>query len=197
MYGAQTVIRTDHSPLTTLFKRANVSPCILRWALETQRYNVSIEYVRGTANIVADALSRDIVETTVGQPTHTEDEKMVAKIADSEWIEELRADDDFSEVVRSVEQGRYMEIRLPRHEKTLNTTDFVIEDDRLKLISVDGSLLDVIPKSRRHQLFMEAHEGTMAAHFSARELAAQLKKRVPGLACSRISSNGVGNVTAV
>ncbi|KAL6742132.1 hypothetical protein Aduo_015320 [Ancylostoma duodenale] len=183
VYGVRTVVRTDHSPLTTLFKRANVSPRILRWALEIQRYNVSIEYVKGTANLVADALSRGIAETSFGQPTHAEDERVVAKIGCSEWLAELRADDDFKAVVEAVEQGKYVEVKLPRHEKTLNTADFVIEDDRLKLIAVDGSLLDVIPKSKRHELFKEAHEGTLAAHFSARNLVAQLKKRVfwPGM----------------
>uniref|UniRef100_A0A7I4YM38 RNA-directed DNA polymerase n=1 Tax=Haemonchus contortus TaxID=6289 RepID=A0A7I4YM38_HAECO len=62
VYGVRTVVRTDHAPLKTLFKRANVSPRILRWALEIQRYDVVIEYIKGTANAVADALSRGIVK---------------------------------------------------------------------------------------------------------------------------------------
>ncbi|XGW19137.1 hypothetical protein V3C99_003171, partial [Haemonchus contortus] len=54
VYGLDVVIRTDHQPLTCLFKRTNISARVLRWALEIQNYKIKIEYVAGKANAVAD-----------------------------------------------------------------------------------------------------------------------------------------------
>ncbi|KIH51755.1 hypothetical protein ANCDUO_18151 [Ancylostoma duodenale] len=62
VYEVGTVFRTDNSPLTTLFTKVNVLP--------TQECALKIQFVKGTANIVVDAPSRDIVETTAEQPTH-------------------------------------------------------------------------------------------------------------------------------
>lgn len=36
IYGVRTIIRSDHAALTSLFKRTNVSPRVLRWALSLQ-----------------------------------------------------------------------------------------------------------------------------------------------------------------
>ncbi|KAK6047324.1 hypothetical protein COOONC_15171 [Cooperia oncophora] len=63
---------------------------------------------------------------------------------------------------------RQVEIRFPRYDKTLCSADFVIADGRLKPIGPDERLRDVVPNSRSHDLFMEAHHGTMAGHFGAR-----------------------------
>ncbi|KAL6723861.1 hypothetical protein Aduo_018820 [Ancylostoma duodenale] len=86
-YGMKVVTRTDHQPLLALFKRSNVSTRVLRWALEIQRYNVEIEYVKGLANQVADALSRGVSQV---QPstyeTCAEDEKVVATMATSDSV---------------------------------------------------------------------------------------------------------------
>ncbi|PIO59319.1 hypothetical protein TELCIR_19219 [Teladorsagia circumcincta] len=36
VYGVRTIVKTDNAPLTSLFKERNVSPRVLRWALEVQ-----------------------------------------------------------------------------------------------------------------------------------------------------------------
>ncbi|CAD6191013.1 unnamed protein product [Caenorhabditis auriculariae] len=38
--------------------RGELSPKVMRWALDVQRYQINLEYVKGKANVVADALSR-------------------------------------------------------------------------------------------------------------------------------------------
>lgn len=70
IYGFPTMVLMDHEPLTALFERNNVST-LLRWALEMQRYNLEIKYVKGKTNVVASyvkgkknvvALSRETAE---------------------------------------------------------------------------------------------------------------------------------------
>ncbi|XP_055527066.1 uncharacterized protein K02A2.6-like [Wyeomyia smithii] len=56
----KTTIRTDHKPLLTVFKKPLLSAPrrLQHMLLNLQRYNLSIEYVTGKENVIADALSR-------------------------------------------------------------------------------------------------------------------------------------------
>ena len=52
------VVFTDHNPLVFLKQIYNQNCRLMRWALFVQGYNLTIQHVKGTANVVADALSR-------------------------------------------------------------------------------------------------------------------------------------------
>lgn len=52
------VVFTDHNPLTFLSRMCNANQRLMRWALIVQEYNLDIRHLKGTENVVADALSR-------------------------------------------------------------------------------------------------------------------------------------------
>jgi hypothetical protein len=56
------VIFTDHNPLTFVHKMRNKNQRLMRWSLELQEHNIVIKHIKGRENIIADALSRVIVE---------------------------------------------------------------------------------------------------------------------------------------
>jgi len=58
IFGAQISVFTDHNPLKYLAECAPKSAKLTRWALAIQEYNVSINYIKGSANAIADGLSR-------------------------------------------------------------------------------------------------------------------------------------------
>lgn len=58
VFGRVVTVRTDHNPLVYLYRSASSSARLTRWALALQKYELEIEYIRGDANRVADALSR-------------------------------------------------------------------------------------------------------------------------------------------
>ena len=60
VYGYTAMVQTDHKPLVSVWKKSIVcnSPRLQRLLLRLSQYNVSIEYLKGKDNIVADALSR-------------------------------------------------------------------------------------------------------------------------------------------
>ncbi|KAF8373752.1 hypothetical protein PRIPAC_80181 [Pristionchus pacificus] len=62
IYGLRIVVKTDHLPLVTMFKRKNVSGRIMRWANELSSLNIEFRHVKGNENVVADALSRNPIE---------------------------------------------------------------------------------------------------------------------------------------
>ena len=58
LYGASTIVFTDHKPLRCLFTKQMNNTKIQRWAILLAEYGIRIEYVRGCRNIRADMLSR-------------------------------------------------------------------------------------------------------------------------------------------
>ena len=53
-------VYTDHNPLTFLKTMKNKNQRLLRWSLALQEYNLEIQHIPWSENVVADALSRCI-----------------------------------------------------------------------------------------------------------------------------------------
>ncbi|KAL6737984.1 hypothetical protein Aduo_011585 [Ancylostoma duodenale] len=185
VYGTEVVVKTDHLPLTALFKRSNVSGRVLRWALEIQQYNVEINYVKGKANPVADALSRGVLLTKEEVPqTCDENEKIVCTLQEppeqeSKWLALCKKDPEYSKILEWLRKGEMdHEIKLPRMKKSLAVADFCLADGDLQLITQDGEMVRVVPTEMRRQVVEEAHAGSMAGHFSKKKILQMLRKRV-------------------
>ncbi|EYC05726.1 hypothetical protein Y032_0080g1333 [Ancylostoma ceylanicum] len=180
VYGLRTIVRTDHQPLTCLFKRTNVSARVLRWALEIQKYRLEIEYVAGKANAVADALSRSAVNLEGEDPTIPANDMVICEVKceDSEWLKELRADEDFKQLIDDLEKHRDdKDVRLPRCSRKFRVADFLIDNGDLKMV-LENTTVRVVPKSQRRAVFEEAHRGAMAGHLNGRKLNRRLRKVV-------------------
>lgn len=57
LIASKWLFRTDHQAITYLFQAKDLSTRLLRWSLQLQEYDFTIEYVKGENNI-ADPLSR-------------------------------------------------------------------------------------------------------------------------------------------
>ncbi|XGW28157.1 hypothetical protein V3C99_008173, partial [Haemonchus contortus] len=183
VYGMHVIVRTDHLPLTVLFKRQNVSARVLRWALEVQQYKLSIEYVKGKANAVADALSRGLpADGKVDEVPNPGEDKIVCSVSEvegSEWLRELQNDEDYGRILESLRANRLdEEVKLSGMTKRLKVADFMVEEGALKLLQEDGTAVVVVPKSKRREVFDEAHGGCLAGHFSAKKMCRILGNRV-------------------
>nr|GEY10664.1 DNA-directed DNA polymerase [Tanacetum cinerariifolium] len=55
---SKTIVHTDHSALRHLFKKQDAKPRLIRWILLLKEFDIEIKDIKGTANIIADHLSR-------------------------------------------------------------------------------------------------------------------------------------------
>ena len=73
LYGKEFVIETDHQPLTCIRKSKVTNGRILRWALALQPYRFRIKVIKGTDNVGADYMSRNMEAAVVGLLSLTRD----------------------------------------------------------------------------------------------------------------------------
>ena len=84
--GYHFTVLTDHLALKWLYKIDNPSGLLARWAMKLSQWDFEIKYRKGADNMIADALSRQPVETCA-----------IEKDADQDWYQRrLRAIKDNS-----------------------------------------------------------------------------------------------------
>lgn len=62
LYGRPFKVRTDHKPLVYLFNMKDPSSRLMKFRLTLEEYNFEVEYVKGSDNVAADALSRITID---------------------------------------------------------------------------------------------------------------------------------------
>ncbi len=58
IYLSKIRVFMDHNPLHYIINSLPTSPRLCRWALALQRYDLDIQYIKGSENIISDCLSR-------------------------------------------------------------------------------------------------------------------------------------------
>ena len=128
--NGKVIIRTDHEPLKFIHKHKDSRGKIIRWLLEMESIDYTIEYVKGPENEAADALSRVIIEGV----DDYEDDDHIYKIEDSEqqycnWNKikaEQQNDQVLKYVIKRLSEGKEIRKGPFRNVKGLSVTDGIL-----------------------------------------------------------------------
>uniref|UniRef100_A0A7E4URW5 RNA-directed DNA polymerase n=1 Tax=Panagrellus redivivus TaxID=6233 RepID=A0A7E4URW5_PANRE len=164
LYKHKVMLKTDHKPLIYLFQKLSSSPKLNRWLLEIQEFDITVEHLDGSKNVIADALSRPPTATVWANETKemprrklirklTQKDALLARVAsaiENEWSHEAPADKEFKQ---------YWDVR-----GTLRLNNEVIERD----------CRVVVPAEMRTEILAELHTG----HFGASRMKRKARRNV-------------------
>ncbi len=152
LWGSRFTIRTDHQPITSVFKQRTKSPRMSRWTLEMRDYHYKVEFKPGKKNVVADQLSRPV--------------RIIREEETLSWLG--RSKEEIREMQRT--EPRWQEMirylggdRVPRSKYPRTTLDqFSLEDEILYLCKrkVKGTILYllVVPSELRKDALQFIHD---------------------------------------
>lgn len=108
LYGNHFKIQTDHRPLVYLFNMKDPSSRLMKFRLQLEEYNFTVEYVKGSDNAAADALSRitlqdlkEMNENIVSVMTRAQKRKEAQSVPNS--LDDMASTDNWSDQPKVVE----------------------------------------------------------------------------------------------
>lgn len=138
LYGRKFIIRTDHQPLVWLFNLKDPSSRLMRWRIKLEEYDYVIEYLKGTLNSTADALSRNPV-LLVRWKHHITERALPSATAIPVYFS--RRQETKFKVIRSPEDDSLLAMRLSLDDITIDSLRDMFENVIQLLISEEKNLV--------------------------------------------------------
>ena len=162
LVGHSFTIHTDHAPLVQILtkKAEELTPRQLRWLERLEPFSFSIKFIRGQENVVADALSREVVPQESAVNAIEIVDQRQTHFGYDDIIESVTADDFYREILEDEMLQQQLEVEAR---------------DGL-LFTGDGKLCVPNNKTVRFQLVLEHHDQKFAGHWSVDKTLAQLKQ---------------------
>ncbi|KAG5553970.1 hypothetical protein RHGRI_011741 [Rhododendron griersonianum] len=171
LLGSKVVVYSDHAALKYLLSKKDAKSRLIRWILLLQEFDIEIRDKKGSENVVADHLSRLIIEFTEDSLPISEnfpDEQLmhVSQLS-SPW---------FADIVNYLVTGE-IPSHWPKHDKfkfLSKVKYFFWDDPYLFKYCPDQIIRRCIPESDQRSVISFCHDYACGGHFSAKKTAAKI-----------------------
>lgn len=129
LYGQKFTVLTDHKPLIYLFKLKNPSSKLMRIKMDLEEFDFTIQHIKGSENVVADALSRISIKDLF----HVYEENHVFKLeiaqskhqnkSTKEKVERVRTANPILAITRSMAQQQNQQQQIQIQPKNMSHLD--------------------------------------------------------------------------
>ncbi|GFX71021.1 transposon Tf2-6 polyprotein [Trichonephila clavipes] len=157
---------THHAALTHLTTGKNLSNRMIRWALKLAEFSIEWEHRSGTQNTIADVLSRNSIESIIGEKVNCAIIRDLVLSSRDQLIEEQKTDPELGHIYRYLENPEDSSVTAAICENW--SRDCRLVEGLLfyaKYATSLGEMRVYIPKFLRNEIMREFHDNTLAGHF--------------------------------
>src|SRR5436190_3724218 len=167
--GSKIVIFSDHSALKYLFTKKDAKPRLIRWILLLQEFDIEIRDKKGAENVVADHLSRIVVEDIVEEAPIEESfpDEQLMQITEVPW---------YADIVNYLVTNQLPSF-WSKHDKNKFLSEvryFIWDDPYLFKYCADQIIRRCIPECEQNNIISFCHDHACGGHFSAHKTAAKI-----------------------
>ncbi|XP_057483886.1 uncharacterized protein LOC130770422 [Actinidia eriantha] len=169
LIGSPIVVFTDHAALKYLMTKQDAKPRLIRWILLLQEFDITIKDKKGVENVVADHLSRLVVEdlsTKIPIVDTFPDEQLFA-LSTGPW---------YADIANYLVTGQIPEHWSPQDKRKffLEVKKFFFDDPYLFKYCPDQIMRRCVPDSEMNGILSFCHSEACGGHFSTKKTAAKI-----------------------
>ncbi|XP_070001905.1 uncharacterized protein [Nicotiana sylvestris] len=170
--GSKVIVYTDHAALRFLIEKKESKPCLIRWVLLLQEFDLEIRDHKGTENQVADHLSRlegaeNIVEVEEILETFPDEQLLATTHQEASWYADFAnylASGIVPHNLSSVQRKRFF------HE----SRQYYWDEPYLFRICLDNMIRRCIPEIKQFSVLQACHVSAYGGHFGGVRTAAKV-----------------------
>ncbi|KAJ8723813.1 hypothetical protein PYW07_007793 [Mythimna separata] len=173
--GTDVTVLTDHQALKWLMTLKSPTGRLARWALQLQPYNLTIKYIKGRTNVVADTLSRPNCD-----PTMKQDCGVCSIVIDmprkksKEIREEQLKDQEIVKIIKDLEGNQH------ENGRYWSTKGYLMNQGLLYRYKSDNDNENaqlVVPKHEWEKVIAVYHNEASAGHYGVEKTVERIAKR--------------------
>ncbi|GFT62631.1 retrovirus-related Pol polyprotein from transposon 297 [Trichonephila clavipes] len=138
---------------------------MIRWALKLAEFNIEWEHRSLTQNAVADVLSRNPIESIIGEKVYCAIIRDLVLSSRDQLIEEQRTDPELGHIYRYLENPEDSSVNATICENWSRDFRLIKGLFYKKYATSLGKMRVYIPKSLRNEIMRAFHDKPLARHF--------------------------------
>ena len=170
LVGSKVIVYTDHAAIKYLLNKADSKPCLIRWIMLLQEFDLVIRDKKGSENVVADHLSRLVNEEVTLKKLEVRDEfpdESFFMVNERPWF----ADMANFKAARIIPK----DLTWQQRKKFLHDARFYIWDDpHLFKIGVDNLLRRCVTKEEAKNILWQCHNSPCGSYYGGDKTTAKV-----------------------